>query len=290
MKLSLLLASACALVGCGGIMINGHPMDQRGHDDVAAAVAHKDWATLDAMCADDSSHTERAARTEACEAARSHDVALVVAAPCEQKQSALDQQAAKHGTVGGTAEVAQSFFACKQGDRFVADHGGWVSAAADFEDWEDAGMPITETALRILASPSVSGLDPDRIAGLVEYVVKKRAFGSCEPLVASFRKAPMPALREAGPYFVAAKCAGAVPLFEAMLTENDPALRKGACFSLGEIGGASSLPKLSVLAQTDAAFEIVDLNKVYYVRDACRAAAGKVVLRHAGTGGRVSAR
>lgn len=93
-----------------------------------------------------------------------------------------------------------------------------------------------------------------------------------------------------GSYFVAAKCTNAVPLFESLLVESDAYARKDACWSLGEIGGRSSIPKLSVLAESDAPYEIVDLNKVYFVRDNCRAAAGKIKLRTADGGGRVVVR
>ena len=88
----------------------------------------------------------------------------------------------------------------------------------------------------------------------------------------------------------AAKCGAAVPMFEGMLAESDATVRQNACWSLGEIGRSASLPKLGIVAESDAAYEVVELNKVYFVRDACRAAAGKIRLRNAGAGGRMAAR
>jgi len=280
---------AIALTGCSEIMIGGRALVRNGTDDVDAASARHDWAALDTMCKDTSRHTDADARKAACNRLHQRDIDVVVSAPCDQKWEVAKTE--QHsGTVRGEVEVAKSFFACNLGDKLVGENGGWVSVVSDFDKWQAAGLPVTETVLRVLASPEGATLRVDQIAGLVDYAVRKDALNACDPILARFQNAPVMKKSAAGRYFVAGKCGAAVPMFEGMLAEGDARVRQNACWSLGEIGGRSSVAKLGILADSDAAFEVVDLNKVYFVRDACRAAAGKIRLRNTGAGGRMSAR
>jgi hypothetical protein len=283
------MLGALALTGCTEIMIGGRPLVRNEVSDVDAASARHDWAALDTMCHDQSRHTAEEAHKAACKRIQQRDIDVVVSAPCDKKwEVASTQQHA--GTVRGEVEVAKSLFACNLGDKLVGENGGWTSATNDFNKWEAAGLPITETALRVLASPEGAALRVDQIAGLVDFAVRKEAFSACDPILARFQNASAVKRRAAGRYFVAAKCGGAVPMFEGLLVEGDAKVRQNACWSLGEIGGRSSLSKLGIVAESDAAYEIVDLNKVYFVRDTCRAAAGKIRLRNTGAGGRMAAR
>jgi hypothetical protein len=289
MRLWMVCAGALALTGCSEIMIGGRPLIRNGMGDVDSAAARHDWAALDTMCKDTSRHTDEDAHKAACKRIHERDIDAVVSAPCEQKWEVAKTE--QHsGTVRGEVEVAKSFFACNLGEKLVGENGGWVSVVGDFDKWEGAGLPVTETVLHVLASPQGAELRVDQITGLVDYAVRKQAFSACDPILARFQNAAVLKRRAAGRYFVAGKCPAAVPMFEGMLVESDATVRQNACWSLGEIGGRTSLQKLGILAESDAAFEVVDLNKVYFVRDTCRAAAGKIRLRNTGAGGRMAAR
>jgi hypothetical protein len=285
----MLCAGAVALTGCSEIMIGGRPLVRNEMGDVDAASARHDWAALDTMCKDTTRHTEETAHKAACKRLEQRDIDVVVSAPCEKKWELANTE--HHaGTVRGDVDVAKALFACNLGDKLVGENGGWTSAEGDFKKWEAAGLPITETVLRVLASPEGAALRVDQIAGLVDYAVRKDAFSACDPILSRFQNAPVSKRRAAGRYFVAGKCGGAVPMFEGMLAESDAKVRQNACWALGEIGGRTSLAKLGIIADSDAAYEVVELNKVYFVRDECRAAAGKIRLRNTGAGGRMAAR
>ena len=287
MRLGWFLVASLALTGCveliGAAVQNGKEANARD------AIQRKDWVTLESICADPSHNTTHVHDT-ACEALRNHDVDVIVAATCSHKFELMKQKEKAHAgrAAGHDVEVAKAMFACNEGEKFIQEE---AASTDELTRLEEAGLPVTQTALALLSKPVSDDLRESQLTGLVRFVVKKRAFGSCAPILANVQSSTTDIRLQVGTYFVAAKCADAIPVFESMLTEHDPQLRANACWSLGEIGGPASIGKLNVVAESDGAFEIVDLNKVYFVRDHCRAAAGKIKLRFAsGGGGRVSAR
>jgi len=85
-------------------------------------------------------------------------------------------------------------------------------------------------------------------------------------------------------YFSATNgCPEAIAVATGLLTSNLPSTRIAACQLLGHIGKASVVPKLKILADSDGYSTVVVKDgvgvKVYPVRDACGAAAGKIALR-----------
>lgn len=261
---------ALSAVGCATFTNRFHTYDA---DDARDAAARGDDDLLKKMC---NSSLDRSMRISsdgsaaACAARTAHYAHRVIAAPCERKLDLLDKQ-----PVDVTADVgvAKSFFACGEGDRFVARTG--VATA-----WAEAGLPVGESALRVLSGPELARTTQPALHGIIWYLTHSRTFApSCDAIVANFRDKSVTFRREAASYFVAAKCAGAAPIYEDLLADESAPDRKLACATLGEIGGRSSLAKVGIIATTDAAFDVVDLNKVYFVRDACRAAVGKIRLR-----------
>lgn len=80
-------------------------------------------------------------------------------------------------------------------------------------------------------------------------------------------------------YFVDGFCTEGAQVAARLLTSGNPKKREFGCFILGDIGGDKHVRKLQSLAKTDPAYRIEDLNKIYYVRDTCLAAAGKITSR-----------
>ncbi len=189
----------------------------------------------------------------ACEVRLKHYAKVVIDAPCEKKFDVMHQQGM---SISADNEAVQSFFTCNLGPKFVALNGA-------SQNWSRAGIPVA-----------------DAVHGMAAFIAETHTqTPSCDAVVANFQDKPANVRRAAAPYFVSMKCSAAASLYEDMLIDNSADRRQTACVTLGEIGTRASLSRLNIVAESDAAFEVVDLNKVYYVRDACRAAAGKIKLR-----------
>jgi len=74
-------------------------------------------------------------------------------------------------------------------------------------------------------------------------------------------------------------CKGVAPVVVKRLASTDAEVREGACKTLGEIGTKAELKAVETIAKTDAANKVEGVNTIYYVRDACLAAHGKIKLR-----------
>jgi hypothetical protein len=82
-------------------------------------------------------------------------------------------------------------------------------------------------------------------------------------------------------FFAQTTCTKAAPLAVRLLAHDHAARRRQACVLLGKIGAREHLRKLKIIADSDPAFKIQGQGvKVYHVRDACKAAMGKIELRH----------
>ena len=81
-------------------------------------------------------------------------------------------------------------------------------------------------------------------------------------------------------FFAETSCKAAARFAVSMLTSESADSRRLACKALGKIGSRRQLRKVKTLASTDPAYRIVRLNKIWYVRDACRAAAGQIAMRN----------
>jgi hypothetical protein len=116
------------------------------------------------------------------------------------------------------------------------------------------------------------------VENVVKYMVEANKAGNCERFIPFAKNSKEKPQSEWIWFFGETKCKAAAPLAALQLMSERASVRMWACKALGKIGAKRQLPKVKTLASTDPAFRIVRLNKIWYVRDACRAAAGRIAM------------
>ncbi|MBU1536849.1 hypothetical protein KKF84_16100, partial [Myxococcota bacterium] len=82
-----------------------------------------------------------------------------------------------------------------------------------------------------------------------------------------------------GRYLIAAKCPKASSFFYDQLLSRDPTTKANACYYLGEYGNKKHIRRMKIISTTDAAYKIRGLTRIYWVRDSCKQAIGRIRLR-----------
>ncbi len=115
------------------------------------------------------------------------------------------------------------------------------------------------------------------------YLYDRRMFRNCRKWVKWAYKIPDKVWGNINWFLRNAKCRGAARVAIKRLRSNNARVRKGACVTLGVLGRRRHLRKVRILARTDGYYKWVRRGwrkyRVYPVRDACKAAAGKIQLR-----------
>jgi hypothetical protein len=110
--------------------------------------------------------------------------------------------------------------------------------------------------------------------------LRKKSYNDlCAPLAASLTDASDELVSNFLFYFEESRCKEGVPLAVNLLASDTAAFRKTACKSLATFGDKSAISKMQIVAESDNYYEIVDENRIYYVRDACSEAIGKIKLK-----------
>jgi hypothetical protein len=116
-------------------------------------------------------------------------------------------------------------------------------------------------------------------AGITEWLIENSDYATCPSYVGALASPHVGTVKAFIEFHGLAKCGPASAAIAEHLGSENPEVRLLACEALGRIADPAHLEKLEVLAETDAAFEVLAGGaKRYYVRDACRAAAGKTKL------------
>lgn len=120
-------------------------------------------------------------------------------------------------------------------------------------------------------------------SNLVEFMLEQDQVGDCSELAVQADRMPSAAVRPWLVLFSRERCSSGAKVAAKWLADDSAGLRSTACVALGDIGNSTHLRKLDTVASSDAAYSLDERVyppvKVYYVRDACREAAGKVRLR-----------
>jgi len=124
---------------------------------------------------------------------------------------------------------------------------------------------------------------------IANWLIKTEQFDKCDALAHAITDAKEAVRANMLFYFGEGKCNKVGrDLCVGLLTSDSANFRQLACNNLRDVGDMSVLPKLRILIETDPANEIQEsrggdgrvwATKVYYVRDACKTAAGKIELR-----------
>ncbi len=112
------------------------------------------------------------------------------------------------------------------------------------------------------------------------YLASAKHFDKCEWYIPHYKKMPEEAQDAFLHYFAESKCMKAAPLALERLASNNARTRRQACAVLAHIGSKKDIPKLKVVAENDPTYKIEGFDvRVFWVRDECKAAIGKIQLR-----------
>ncbi len=109
-----------------------------------------------------------------------------------------------------------------------------------------------------------------------------KKFKKANTFIKYMKKSTMCARTQFARYFYYAKCKNrnAVKFFYNQLISKDPKAKATACRYLGDYGKRKHFRRMRIIARTDATYRVRGLTRVYWVRDICKAAIGRIKLRH----------
>lgn len=278
-------------VGCGLLALPGaiaKKAERDAHDNIREARRKRDAAYIAEQCKEDGSKSSELA----CEYRR--QLALEDNKDCGAVAAEYKDPNPDFDNVHRHA-MAKRFAAC---DKYALvferlyDHSAWKVLL-------DAGLPVADQAVEYVRShpgPALfAGAEDKRLAmaDLVGGLLHLKRTQHCDVLVPAVKDADPGVQLAALEYFAGARCAEATPIAASFFLDPEPGNREWVCQKVGDFGDASVLPKLDILAQTDAHSVVEEEErrdgsgsrfyavKVYPVRQACAEAVGKIRLRHA---------
>ncbi len=283
---------SAAAIGCG--MLGGA---SGGGGNVQNAEEKKDVATLKKICADAEPGVDK---YDACQAVKRLEGASLAdtaaSADCGALAASLDSGHVTITQAEPLAKIGAKLISCGRADAVfekiapAGDYGDGGIGLGALLKMEDSGVPLVKAFVeyagktagpRLLGFAATAHSNSGDVAAnhIGLWLSQRKHYDHCQPLAAAFRDAGEDAKAGMLIYFADGHCKEAIPLAVDLLASDKAIHRRIACANLGVFGDHSVLPKLQIVADTDSAFEIVHLNKVYYVRDSCRAASGKIQLR-----------
>ena len=284
-RLTIALCLLAALSSCLGTLI---PVDT---PDVKAAKERKDVAWLKQVCDGEMRVKYDMVKYDAC-----------------QYQKELDATGGATGKTDCGTVVERYKAAPKQDDGFVITMSKEMASCGKYTElfelvahWGDDGRVLIaldsaslddefEKYAKSHIGPSFLNIEhgDHAMRHISHWLEKKRHFGHCESVAEAAKDADEKVRAWSLPYLREAKCKTGIPIAVGLLTSDKPSHRMWACQALAHFGDASVLPKVKILANTDSFHELQEVRgnsgamyatKVYPVREACVAAAGKIELR-----------
>ena len=288
--------SVLALGGCAGGMEGmkhaTHP-DVTFPDDVAKMEAANDWDGVKKVCGTTSAKIDRVAEKKACVDLDLHFTKVVIDASCADKQKTYEANKKyldagyKRNTVYGQRSperdtMSEGLLACKDASDFFVMHSPGDILIHLLRDKQNAD--VLPAVTHVVETPElVSKLDGVSANFFLTFVADGSARAHvappCQEVVSAFSSADPTTIAGATTYFGATKCTAAESLITSALVVDSAHYRMLACTALGDVGSAASMDKINIIAASDAAFETDGLVKTYFVRDACKQAAGKIAFR-----------
>ncbi len=284
-------AAVFALVGCGTIFAVRD-------SDVRSAQEKKDLDFLKKVCSGDLRTSGGSEQHSACQAIKEIEgeslAENVDSADCGTLEKSLESSVVRN--VDQLAKIGVKLVKCGKANLVFEDlaaRGDFGTRASGFQilmKIEDSGVNLAEEFVKYAqsnAGPQFMAAAPRPGKNNLKFAINhislwldaRKHYNHCSALVPVVRDASEDVKLHTLIYFANGQCKDAVPFGVELLSHSKPEYRKIACSNLGVFGDTSVVPKLEIVAETDSAYEIVNLNKIYYVRDICRASTGKIKLR-----------
>lgn len=314
-RLALVLAMATGCAGLTEALKVKKPRD--GSKEYQDAKSRKDIEALKRLCADEDLgdpnsssvpanagiteqgriQSNRGARRDACREAEAlagdkddGNCATVAERFKNSKMSDGELHDAFYGKWAERLGKCDKFDVVFENIVHVGDMGDDAIGAKVLASLEAAQLPVEAGFVKYAQTHAGAAFLPgdhghfasDHLRG---WLIRGKHFSHCDELSKALDGARDGVRANVLMYFTEAKCAKqGRAIGVSLLLSDKPLNRIIACANLANTGDAAAAKKLNILAETDAYFEVVtNPNGVAYkqwpVRDACKAAAGKITLR-----------
>ena len=287
-RLVMVVTVLFVVAGCGGMLANIMPLERKQIED---ANKNGDLATLERACSGQARLRYSGDKRRACQYLKRH----------KSSKGTCDDVVARYKGTSKDWPLQQSFgreFAkCNKWTEMfevVVHWGNRAEGAKLLAMLDSEGVKVEEAWVAYLDSHKgaaffAMGGNTAKFAldNIGKWLLKKGAKGHCRSVVAAATGANEIARAWVLPYLKGAGCAEGAVVANSLLTSDRANHRMWACQTLGIIGGKNAAAKLEVLAASDPYNEVREERrggrvwgvKVWPVRDACKAAAGKIKLR-----------
>jgi hypothetical protein len=291
------LSSGCAslVLGALGALGGGSTPPSKtereiGDEKIDKALDARDFATLQKQCAG-AIPVGEANKARACAMA-----AMVEAEDtkdCDRSVAIFEQ--GPTGASNYLVDISKKLAEC---DRYPAIFEGVMPLSSDggklLVALEQAGKPVEAKFIEYAKGHGGAAFlpvedAPHGLSNISQWLLAAGHKNECQVLATAVTGASEDLHYAALGYFRDAPCkTEAVSVAAGLLTSETASHRLAACEVLGLLGDEAQSKKLALLAETDAYSELQEeqagsgatyASRVYPVRDACRAAAGKIALR-----------
>lgn len=294
------------LGGCGALMQKLMSLSPKSADKnmVKAAYEKEDVEALSKYCSinfrkDDGKKLHGAARADACkfkkEVATKRASAAFAGATCDNIikvwEEHKDGAKANGKTFKATfLDVVTRMSKCGHTDYVFLELIHWgphtknALGRGAIEAMEKAGVDVEQAYLKWLGSKSSNPYDATTgefaLSHYLHWRLDKGGNIDCKPYVKAWEKFDgAEELAWIYKFYRETKCTDSADWVAKGLANSTPKVRHRACQTLGIVGNKSHLKNMQILADTDASFNVVRSNKVYFVRDQCRQAVGQIEMR-----------
>jgi hypothetical protein len=262
---------------------------------VPDAVAAQDIDKLRVYCRDGMgvSKSYPEAKTAACNAVKEMAFARVNAADCAQLQTTWESMKDPVATVGNAAENELMYVA---GER-LATCGRWdyvftrlMHWGADVESAPGAqllkrldakGLPIEKEFLKFIGQNPKDILGEHSEYAMTKYVqwrVAKGGPATCKEHIAVANKFSGLTMHRLMWLFVKLECRDAADVITTALADPVAVTRERACVALADLGAKKKIDKMKIVAEKDGTFKIERGVQVFWVRNTCNQAIGRLEL------------
>ena len=261
---------------------------------VPDAVAAQDIEKLQRFCRDGMGMKENYgdAKKAACDALKEMAMARLTAAECGQVVSTWESVGTSLSIVGNKANTEGMYLA---GER-LATCGRWDYMFTKLMHWGDGesaagrellkrldtkGVPVEKEFLKFIGqSPKgvLGDYSANAVAHYAEWRVAKGGAPTCKAHIAVANKFAGMESNSLIWLFVKMECREAADVVAASLADSVPATRESACVALAELGAKNKIDKMKIVAEKDGAYKVTRGVQVYWVRDTCNQAIGRLEL------------
>lgn len=215
----------------------------------------------------------------------------LIAAPCDKAVEAFE--AVRSG--GPRAADEQVFFAgweklgtCKQWGTLFTTYlhygdGPRALGKLALQETDKRGLPVDKEFVAFMKGASKNPFPQfplQAMANFAEFRVAKTDGGlPCKDYVPMASKVTGDGLFALLFLYGKLDCKEAAEATVAALADDSPRTRERACWVLAEIGSKKHIAKMKIVAEKDATYKMKGAVPVYWVRDSCQQAIGKLELK-----------